>query len=90
VHYLQESGLAQRFQALNLHDREAMQHGFLRKEMSADALRFVWGEPATMRGDMRHAAQWHSVGSVHSLTAYGNQYADAGHGVDIYLTNGKS
>src|SRR5262249_10457468 len=45
---LQESGLAQRFQALDPPDREAVQHGFLRKRMSADALRFVWGEPATM------------------------------------------
>jgi hypothetical protein len=41
--YLQESGLAQRFQALDPPDREAVQHGFLRKGMSADALRFVWG-----------------------------------------------
>jgi hypothetical protein len=39
--YLQESGLAQRFQALDPHDREAVQHGFLRKGMSAEALQFV-------------------------------------------------
>src|SRR2546427_8719673 len=51
--YLQESGLAQRFHALEPPDREAVQYGFLRKGMSADALRFVWGEPATMQGDVR-------------------------------------
>jgi hypothetical protein len=87
--YLQESGLAQRFQALAPHDREAVQHGFLRQGMSADALRFVWGEPATMQGDMRRAAQWHYVGSLHTLTAYGNQYYDTSHGVDVSLADGK-
>ena len=70
--YLHESGLAQRFQALDPYDREAVQHGFLRKGMSADALRFVWGEPATMQGEVRRAAQWHYVGALHALTAYGN------------------
>ena len=86
---LQESGLAQRFQALDPPDREAVQHGFLRKGMSADALRFVWGEPATRQGDVRRAAQWHYVGSLHTLTAYGNQYSDTSHGVDVSLADGK-
>ena len=87
--YLQESGLTQRFQALDPPDREAVQHGFLRKGMSADALRFVWGEPATMQGDVRRAAQWHYVGTLHTLTSYGNQYYDTSHGVDVYLADGK-
>jgi hypothetical protein len=87
--YLQESGLAQRFQALDPHDREAVQHGFVRRGMSAEALRFVWGEPATRQGDVRRAAQWHYVGSLHTLTAYGNQYSDTSHGVDVYLADDK-
>jgi hypothetical protein len=87
--YLQESGLAQRFQALEPLDREAVQYGFLRKGMSAEALRFVWGEPATRQGDVRRAAQWHYVGALHTLTAYGNQFYDTSHGVDVYLADGK-
>ena len=87
--YLEESGLAQRFQALDPPDREAVQYGFLRKGMSTEALRFVWGEPATMQGDVRRAAQWHYVGALHTLSAYGNQYYDTSHGVDVYLADGK-
>jgi hypothetical protein len=86
---LHENGLAQRFQALDPLDREAVQHGFLRKGMSADALRFVWGEPATRQGDVRRAARWHYVGTLHTLTAYGNQYSDTSHGVDVSLADGK-
>jgi len=48
--YLHDSGLAQRFEALDSPDREAVQYGFLRKGMSAEALRFVWGEPAQACG----------------------------------------
>ncbi len=87
--YLQESGLAQRFQALEPRDREAVQHGFLREGMSAEALRFVWGEPASMQGDAQHAAQWHYVGALYTLTAYSNQYYDTSYGVDVYLADGK-
>ena len=39
--YLREVGLAQRFAALDPLDREAVQRGFLRVGMSAEALRFV-------------------------------------------------
>ena len=43
--YVREIGLAQRFAALDPLDREAVQSGFPRVGMSAEALRFVWGEP---------------------------------------------
>jgi hypothetical protein len=43
--YLSEIGLAQRFQTLDPLDREAVQNGYPRVGMSAEALRFVWGDP---------------------------------------------
>ena len=42
--YLSEVGLAQRFQAFDPLDREAVRNGFPRAGMSAEALRFVWGD----------------------------------------------
>src|SRR6266567_8335968 len=42
--YLQELGLVQRFQALNPLDQEAIRSGAPRVGMSAEALRFLWGE----------------------------------------------
>ena len=44
--YLQKIGLVQRFQRLDPIDRETVQSGFPRVGMSAEALLFVWGEPA--------------------------------------------
>jgi hypothetical protein len=43
--YLREIGLVQRFEALDPQDRAAVQAGWPRVGMSAEALRFVWGEP---------------------------------------------
>ncbi len=43
--YLQQLGLAQRFQALDPLDQEAIRSGVPRVGMSADALQFLWGEP---------------------------------------------
>ena len=48
--YLQKIGLAQRFQGLEPLDRETVQIGFPRVGMSAEALRFVWGEPEYTKG----------------------------------------
>src|SRR5262249_15188468 len=60
--YLNEIGLAQRFQRLDPADREAVQSGAPRVGMSADALRFVWGDPADTAGDARRYARWHYMG----------------------------
>jgi hypothetical protein len=87
--YLQESGLVQRFQALDPRDREAVQRGVPRAGMSAEALRFVWGEPYRVEGDARRSAHWHYLGSLHALSAYGNQFYDPSKGVDVYLAHGK-
>src|SRR5215211_3108113 len=43
--YLREIGLAQRFQALDPVDREAVRGGAPRVGMSAEALLFLWGIP---------------------------------------------
>jgi|GEM_PF-3153713 len=82
-------GLAQRFQALDPLDREAVQNGFPRVGMSTEALRFVWGEPYYTDGNARRSAHWHYLGSSLALGASGNQYNNFGSRVDVYLTDGK-
>jgi hypothetical protein len=89
IAYLQESGLVQRFEALDPGDREAVQRGVPRVGMSAEALRFMWGEPYTVKGDARRSAHWQYVGALHNLTAYGNQFYNPSKGVDVYLAHGK-
>jgi hypothetical protein len=87
--YLRQIGLAQRFEALDPLDREAVQSGFPRVGMSAAALRFVWGDPYYTEGDARRSAHWHYLGSSLGLGASGNQYNNFGSRVDVYLTDGK-
>jgi len=87
--YLRQIGLAQRFEALDPLDREAVQSGFPRVGMSAAALRFVWGDPYYTEGDARRSAHWHYLGSSLALGASGNQYNNFGSRVDVYLTDGK-
>ena len=43
--YLSEIGLAQRFQALDPSDREAVMSGLPRVGMRAEAFLFLWGSP---------------------------------------------
>ena len=57
--YLRELGVVQRFQALDPLDQEAVRSGWPRVGMSAEALRFVWGEPYYTAGDARQSAHWH-------------------------------
>jgi hypothetical protein len=88
--YLQEIGLVQRFQRLDPSDRETVQSGFPRVGMSAEALRFVWGEPEYTEGDARRYAHWYYLGSSLTLGEYGNRYINSGGSrVDVYLVNGK-
>ena len=87
--YLSEIGLAQRFQALDPLDRDAVRNGFPRAGMSADALLFVWGEPYYMDGDARRYAHWYYLGSSFSMGTNGNQYNSFGTRVDVYLVDGK-
>lgn len=87
--YLRQIGLAQRFEALDPLDRAAVQSGFPRVGMSAEALRFVWGEPYYTAGDARRYAHWYYLGSSLGLGASGNQYSNFGNRVDVYLVAGK-
>jgi hypothetical protein len=87
--YLGEIGLVQRFQALDPLDREAVQSGFPRVGMSAEALRFVWGEPYYTEGEARRSAHWHYLGSSLALGASGNRHSNFGNRVDVYIVAGR-
>jgi hypothetical protein len=87
--YLREIGLAQRFQALDPSDREAVRSGIPRVGMSAEALLFLWGEPYYTSGDARRYAHWYYLGSSLGLAGYGNQYYNYGNRVDVYLVAGQ-
>jgi hypothetical protein len=87
--FLRQVGLTQRFEALDPLDRAAVQSGFPRVGMSAEALRFVWGEPDYTDGDARRSAHWHYRGSSLALGAAGHQPSTVGSRVDVYLVAGK-
>jgi hypothetical protein len=85
--YLKQIGLVQRFHALDLLDREAVLHGVPRVGMSTEALRFLWGDPYYTKGDPKRYAYWYYLGSSYSLADTGNQYANAGQRVEVYIVN---
>ena len=87
--YLGEIGLAQRFQALDPLDREAVRSGIPRVEMSAEALLFLWGSPYYTAGDASRYAHWYYLGSSLGLADDGNQYYYAGNRVEVYLVAGQ-
>lgn len=86
--YLHEISLAQRFQALDPLDRDAVLGGVPRVGISAEALLFLWGDPYYTAGDARRYAHWYYLGSSFDLAAYGNQYSNFGNRVDVYLVDG--
>jgi len=57
--------------------------------MSADALRFLWGEPYATAGDARRYAHWHYLGSSLNRSPSGPHPWDFGNRVDVYLVAGK-
>ena len=86
--YLSAIGVAQRWQRLDPEDRETVRSGAPRVGMSADALLFVWGEPAEMAGDARRYSRWHYFGS--SLGRSTNYHPwEASNRVEVYLANSK-
>ena len=87
--YLSEIGLAQRFQALDPSDREAVTGGIPRVGMSAEALLFLWGSPYYTAGDASRYAHWYYLGSSLGLADYSNQYYNSGNRVDVYLVAGQ-
>jgi len=87
--YLRELGLVQRFQALDPLDRAAVQGGWPSVGMSAEALRFVWGDPYDTAGDARRYAHWYYLGSSFGRSASGNSPWGFGNRVDVYHVDGK-
>jgi hypothetical protein len=87
--YLQKLGLVQRFQALAPLDYEAIQSGFPRVGMSADALLFLWGEPYYTAGDARRYAHWYYLGSSIARSSSGYHPWEFNNRVDVYLVGGK-
>ena len=87
--YLQQIGVAQRFQELEPQDREAVLAGFIRKGMSTEAMLFLWGEPFYTEGNTDHYEHWFYLGSTFDLAATGNQHTDGETMVDVYLLDGQ-
>jgi hypothetical protein len=86
--YLSLIGLAQRFQRLDPVDRETVQSGAPKVGMSADALLFVWGDPADTAGDVRSYARWHYFGSSLGRSTHYHPW-EASTRVEVYLAKGK-
>jgi hypothetical protein len=88
--YLEAIGVAPRFQALDPQDREAVLAGQPpAKGMSADALRFLWGQPAYTKGHTGHYEYWYYLGPFMDLARYGNVYSKAGVQVEVYVVAGR-
>jgi hypothetical protein len=85
--YLNKTGLVQRLQALDPLDRDAVRSGFPRQGISAEALRFIWGEPSYTDGWAHHYEHWHYVGSSMELAASGNQPGWFGNRVEVSLVD---
>jgi hypothetical protein len=86
--YLEAIGTAQRFQALEPQDRQAVLAGYPREGMSAEAMRFLWGEPYYTNGYTGHYEHWYYRGSAFSLANHGSPY-NAGTWVDVYMVAGR-
>jgi hypothetical protein len=86
--YLQEIGTAQRFEALNAEDQASVLAGYIRKGMSAEAVRFLWGEPGYTAGYTGHYERWIYAGSALDLAESGHQYGNVSTQVEVHLTDG--
>ena len=87
--YLEQIGSSQRFQSLRPRDREAVLAGFPRQGMSAEAMRFLWGEPYDTKGHTGRYEHWYYLGSSLSLAESGNAAGEAGTMVIVDLVNGQ-
>ena len=86
--YLNEIGLAQRFQQLDPVDREIVRSGAPRVGMSAEALLFIWGDPEDTAGDARRYSRWHYMGSSLGRSANYHPWENSNR-VEVYLANNK-
>jgi len=85
--YLRDIGVQQRFDALAERDRESVLHGFIRTGMSADALRFLWGEPEQSFGPPGQWEYWLYQGFASDLFEQGNQYGEGSSQVRVFLVD---
>ncbi len=85
--YLDELGLTRRFQALDPEDQTSVLAGYIRKGMSADALRFLWGEPYLTEGRTGHYEQWYYLGSSQALLELGSTRNTPDTIVFVYLVD---
>ncbi len=86
--YLREIGAQQRFEALDAQDRESVLNGYIRKGMSAEALRFLWGSPIDTEGTLGKEEYWVYRGQYADLLDRGNQFIDATR-VRVHLVDGR-
>ena len=86
--YLNEIGLAQRYQRLDPVDRETVRSGAPRVGMSADALLFVWGDPEETAGDARLYSRWQYLGWSLGRSAHYHPW-DRSNRVEVYLADNK-
>jgi hypothetical protein len=85
--YLRDIGIQQRFDALDEPDRESIRNGFIRKGMSADALRFLWGEPEDIYGATGQWEYWLYRGFASDLFEAGNRSQEGSSQVRVYLVD---
>jgi len=85
--YLRDIGIQQRFEALDAQDRESVLNGFIRKGMSADALRFLWGTPEYTSGAPGEWEFWIYKGYASDLFEKGSQYSHASSQVRVFLVD---
>ena len=57
--------------------------------MSAEALRFLWGEPDYSEGRVGHYEYWYYQGSIWQLAESGNAASEGGTKVIVDLVDGK-
>lgn len=86
--YLQDSGLLARFQALTPQDQAIVRSGQLQLGASAEALRFLWGDPYYKDG-RAEAERWFYVGSSLSLAERGNDFRSIGTQVVVHFDEGR-
>ena len=87
--YLAHIGLAQRFQNLAPEDRASVLAGYIREGMSANALKFLWGDPRDHEGARGENEYWIYQGSAYELADHSNDYINAGNEVKVYLVDGR-
>lgn len=87
--YAERIGVAQRLEALSPQEQDAVRGGVVFKGMSAEALKFVWGEPCRKEGSKANG-RWYYEGPAFELPEVGwNCGSSESTFVEVQLTDGK-